>query len=105
MAIDELQHVGVGHDRGGRELLEEREHFGSSRHLPAGQLALDEWMPQHQPLGEPGDQPVVPATSMIDPAVLNAGVPAPVVVAVRVVYTAYFPPEARLFTGRRAVRR
>ncbi len=40
----------------------------------------------------------------LDP-VLNAGVPAPVVVAVRVVYTAYFPPEARLFTGRRAVRR
>ena len=48
----------VGHDGGGRELLEEREHFGPSRHLPAGELALDERMPQHQPLGEPRGQAV-----------------------------------------------
>ena len=53
MAFDELQYFQVGDDRGGRKLIEEREHFGSSRHLAAGELALDKRMPQHQPLGEP----------------------------------------------------
>jgi len=41
----------------------------------------------------------------LDP-VLNAGAPTGVAVAARAVYAAYFPPEARLFAGRRrAVRR
>ena len=40
----------------------------------------------------------------LDP-VLNAGVPESIAVAVRVVYACSFPPEVRLFAGRRAVRR
>ena len=67
MAIDELQHLPVGGDGGRRELVEEREHFGPSRHLPAGELALDERMPQHQALGEPRHKGLMTPAAVIDP--------------------------------------